>query len=328
MGRFTASTMKWVCLALLLSPSLVLGATYTETREVVDSDGKTLECAYTVFYTAKGVVNKAKSKVVCTPNTAGKPVEQTFIIEEIGQSVTLKHSIKKGKEKITGITKEEYVPPTTTSAPPAEGAMDCTCKMPTDNQAGLFSAVRSSVPTALNRQLLGGGLLSNLAGTATAPSNDLVTQMATQMVQQQIDDFINNGGAEAAITQLVESGQLEQMVTEFIESGQMEAMASQVMESVDMEAMMGELVQQLESQMEEAMQNGEMIAGTPLEEMMNMNGGLEELMNMNVGLEELMNMNGGLEELLSNGEGLLSPEMLAEMSNFELNMQCNCSPAA
>merc|ERR1719309_1247131 len=185
--------MKWVCLALLLSPSLVLGATYTETREVVDSDGKTFECAYTVFYTAKGVVN-----------TAGKPVEQTFIIEEIGQSVTLKHSIKKGKEKITGISKEEYVPPTTTSAPPAEGAMDCTCKMPTDNQAGLFSAVRSSVPTALNRQLLGGGLLSNLAGAAATPSNDLVTQMATQMVQQQIDDFINNGGAEAAITQLVE----------------------------------------------------------------------------------------------------------------------------
>merc|ERR1719495_851553 len=181
--------MRWVCLALLLSPSLVLGATYTETREVVDSDGKTFECVYTVFYTAKGVVNKARSKVVCTPNTAGKPVEQTFIIEEIGQSVTLKHSIKKGKEKITGITKEEYIPPTTTSAPPAEGAMDCTCKMPTDNQAGLFSAVRSSVPTALNRQLLGGGLLSNLAGAATAPSNDLVTQMATQMVQQQIDDF-------------------------------------------------------------------------------------------------------------------------------------------
>merc|ERR1719153_1793703 len=227
--------MKWVCLVLILSPSLVLGLTYSETREVVDSAGKTFECEYTVVYTAKGVVNKGKSKVVCTPNTAGKPVQQTFILEDIGQSVTVKHSIKKGKEKITGITKEEYVPPTTTPAPPAEGAMDCACKMSSDSQAGLFSAVRSSVPTALNRQLLGGGLLSNLAGAAAAPSNDLVTQMATQMVQQQIDDFINNGGAEAAITQLVESGQ-------------MEAMASQVMKSVDMEAMMGKLVQELESQ--------------------------------------------------------------------------------
>merc|ERR1719153_1685218 len=229
--------MKWVCLVLILSPSLVLGGTYTETREVVDSAGKTFECEYKVVYTAKGVVNKGKSKVVCTPNTAGKPVEQTFIIEEIGQSVTVKHTIKKGKEKITGITKEDYVPPTTTttSAPPAEGAMDCACKMPLDSQTGLLTAVRSSVPTALNRQLLGGGLLSNLAGSVTAPSNDLVTQMATQMVQQQIDDFINNGGAEAAITQLVESGQLEQMVTEFIVSGQMEAM-------------MGKLVQELESQ--------------------------------------------------------------------------------
>jgi len=325
--------MKWVCLVLILSPSLVLGGTYTETREVVDSAGKTFECEYKVVYTAKGVVNKGKSKVVCTPNTAGKPVEQTFIIEEIGQSVTVKHTIKKGKEKITGITKEDYVPPTTTttSAPPAEGAMDCACKMPLDSQTGLLTAVRSSVPTALNRQLLGGGLLSNLAGSVTAPSNDLVTQMATQIAQQQIDDFINNGGAEEAITQLLESGQLEQMVTEFIESGQAEEMMSQVMESVDMEAMMGELVETLENQMEESMQNGgfeEMIAGTPLEEMMNMNGGLEELMNMNVGLEELMNMNGGLEELFGNGEGLLSPEMLAEMGDFELHMQCNCSPAA
>merc|ERR1711910_260065 len=111
MGRFTASTMKWVCLVLILSPSLVLGGTYTETREVVDSAGKTFECEYKVVYTAKGVVNKGKSKVVCTPNTAGKPVQQTFIIEEIGQSVTVKHTIKKGKEKITGITKEDYVPP-------------------------------------------------------------------------------------------------------------------------------------------------------------------------------------------------------------------------
>merc|ERR1712002_1258483 len=320
MGRFTASTMKWVCLVLILSPSLVLGGTYTETRELVDSAGKTFECEYKVVYTAKGVVNKGKSKVVCTPNTAGKPVEQTFIIEEIGQSVTVKHSIKKGKEKITAITKEDYVPPTTTttSAPPAEGAMDCACKMPLDSQAGLLTAVRSSVPTALNRQLLGGGLLSNLAGQATAPTNDLVTQMAMQLAQQQIDDFINNGGAEEAITQLVESGQAEEMM-------------SQVMESVDMEAMMGELVQTLENQMEESMQNGgfeEMIAGTPLEEMMNMNGGLEELMNMNVGLEELMNMNVGLEEIFGNGEGLLSPEMLAEMGNLELHMQCNCSPAA
>merc|ERR1719495_840982 len=323
--------MKWVCLVLILSPSLVLGLSYSETREVVDSAGKTLECEYTVVYTAKGVVNKGKSKVVCTPNTAGKPVQQTFILEDVGQSVTVKHSIKKGKEKITGITKEEYVPPTTTSAPPAEGAMDCACKMPSDSQTGLLTAVRSSVPSALNRQLLGGGLLSNLAGSVTAPSNDLVTQMATQIAQQQIDDFINNGGAEEAITQLLESGQLEQMVTEFIESGQAEEMMSQVMESVDMEAMMGELVETLENQMEESMQNGgfeEMIAGTPLEEMMNMNGGLEELMNMNVGLEELMNMNGGLEELFGNGEGLLSPEMLAEMGDFELHMQCNCSPAA
>merc|ERR1719186_130857 len=177
--------------------------------------------------------------------------------------------------------------------------------MAPESLAGLSTSVRSSVPAVVNRQLLGGGLFSNLLANGAAPapspasngldlasllgggssSNDLVTQLAMQVAQQQVDDFINNGGAEEAITNLVESGQLEEMATNFVESGQLETM-------------MGEA----------------MVAEGPLGEMM-------ESMNVSGELEQLMGQ-------MENGGGLLGPEMLSQMGNMELNMKCSCSPAA
>merc|ERR1712106_1248622 len=49
----------------------------------------------------------------------------------------------------------------------------------------------------------GGGLdLGSLLGAASGSSgsSDLVNQIAMQVVEQQVNDFINNGGAEAAMT--------------------------------------------------------------------------------------------------------------------------------
>merc|ERR1740128_745793 len=296
--------MKWVCLLLIVSPAFVAGGTYEETRDVVDSAGKKFKCTYKLSYTKKAV-SKGKSSVSCTPNKPGKTITETFVIEELGKSVSVKHTIKKGKESISAITMEDYVAPT---AAPFEATHDCSCKMAPESLAGLSTSVRSSVPAVVNRQLLGGGLFSNLLANGAAPapspasngldlasllgggssSNDLVTQLAMQVAQQQVDDFINNGGAEEAITNLVESGQLEEMATNFVESGEME----------------------------ESMQNGEweaMMAEGPLGEMM-----------------ESMNVTGDLEELMAqmeNGGGLLGPDMLSQMGNMELNMKCSCSPA-
>merc|ERR1739838_1104244 len=320
MGRFTAATMKWVCLLLIVSPAFVAGGTYEETRDVVDSAGKKFKCTYKLSYTKKAV-SKGKSSVSCTPNKPGKTITETFVIEELGKSVSVKHTIKKGKESISAITMEDYVAPT---AAPFEATHDCSCKMAPESLAGLSTSVRSSVPAVVNRQLLGGGLFSNLLANGAAPapspasngldlasllgggssSNDLVTQLAMQVAQQQVDDFINNGGVEEAITNLVESGQLETMMDE-------------MMENVDMETMMTEMVGTLEKEMEESMQNGEweaMMAEGPLGEMM-----------------ESMNVTGDLEDLMAqmeNGGGLLGPEMLSQMGNMELNMKCSCSPAA
>ena len=61
--------------------------------------------------------------------------------------------------------------------------------------------------------------LASLLGAAggSSGSNDVINQIAMQIAQQQIDNFINNGGAEAALTDLVESGKLEEMVSSMVE---------------------------------------------------------------------------------------------------------------
>merc|ERR1711970_1659293 len=317
MGRFIAATMRWISFLLVLSPALVFGATYEETRDVVDSAGKKFKCTYKLNYNAKNVFNKAKSTATCTPKKNGKVVEETFDIKEIGKSVTVKHTIKKGKKTITSINIKDYVAPTTTAAPAPAPASDmthdCTCKMSPDSEGNFMTAVRSAVPAVVNRQLFGGPLSnligaaapapapggldlgSLLAGGAAGGSNDLVTNLAMQVAQQQVNDFINNGGAEEAITNLVESGQLEDMVMNFVESGQAEQLIGQMVENVDME--------QLVSQ---AMENVDM------EEMMSeMTQSLEQQMAEN--MEE--NMQGGL----------MGPEMLAQLGNMQLNMKCSCT---
>merc|ERR1712013_524964 len=349
--RFIVTTMRWISFLLVISPALVFGAIFEETRDVVDSAGKKFKCTYKLSYTAKQVFNKKKSTATCTPKKSGKVVEETFDIKEIGKSVTVKHTIKKGKKTITSLEVKDYVAPTTASAPAPAADMthDCTCKMSPDSQGNFMTAVRSAVPTVINRQLFGGGILSNLgnlpglappapggldlgsllAGGAAGGSNDLVTNLAMQVAQQQINDFINNGGAEDAITNLVESGQLEDMVMNFVESGQaeqmigqmmenvdMEEMVGQAMENVNMEEMMGEITESLEQQMAENMENGEF---GPLGEM---------LQSM-----ESLEMNGGLEELMANMEenmqgGLMGPEMLAQLGNMQLNMKCSCTHIA
>merc|ERR1711931_206838 len=351
MGRFIAATMRWISFLLVLSPALVFGATYEETRDVVDSAGKKFKCTYKLSYNAKNVFNKAKSTATCTPKKNGKVVQETFDIKEIGKSVTVKHTIKKGKKTITSINIKDYVAPTTTAAPAPASDMthDCTCKMSPDSEGDFMTAVRSAVPAVVNKQLFGGPLSnligaaapapapapggldlgSLLAGGAAGGSNDLVTNLAMQVAQQQVNDFINNGGAEEAITNLVESGQLEDMVMNFVESGQaeqligqmvenvdMEQLVSQAMENVDMEEMMSEMTQSLEQQMAENMENGEF---GPLGEMM------QSL--------EALEMNGGLEELMANMEenmqgGLMGPEMLAQLGNMQLNMKCSCTHIA
>merc|ERR1711915_121573 len=160
MGRSVAAKMKWISGLLILLPFLVNGATYEETRQVKDSVGKKFTCTYKLVYNNKGEFNKAKSSAVCKPNKTGKTVTETFIIESIGKSVTVKHAVKKGKKAITSIKATEYVPPT--AAPALDMTHNCKCRLAPDSQGRLLSAVKTALPSAVDRQLLTGGLLSGL----------------------------------------------------------------------------------------------------------------------------------------------------------------------
>ena len=78
-------------------------AIYKETRKVTDSSGKKFTCTYSLFYNTK-TVSKSKSSVSCSPNTVGKVVSEDFVIDSLGKTVTVKHTIKKGKEAISAIS--------------------------------------------------------------------------------------------------------------------------------------------------------------------------------------------------------------------------------
>eukprot|EP00091_Calanus_sinicus_P018365 TRINITY_DN416_c0_g1_i4.p1 TRINITY_DN416_c0_g1~~TRINITY_DN416_c0_g1_i4.p1 ORF type:complete len:324 (+),score=116.02 TRINITY_DN416_c0_g1_i4:140-1111(+) len=129
MGRAISGAMKAI-FVLIAVTHLVSGATYKETRAVTDSSGKKFSCTYSLFYNTK-TVTKSRSSVSCKPNTNGKSISQDFVIESLGKTVTVKHSIKKGKDTISTVSLKDYVPPTTSAPSSASGeAMDCTCKLP------------------------------------------------------------------------------------------------------------------------------------------------------------------------------------------------------
>merc|ERR1712228_67701 len=148
MGESLVLAMAKV-LIFLTFLSLASGATYQEKRKVTDSSGKKFTCSYKIFYNTKTVL-KAKSSVSCIPNTNGKPVEQDFVIEALGKTVTVKHSIKKGKDSISAVSLKD-IPTTTASPSNSQGeSMQCSCRVP-----GMGGSVmgRNEVPITMKKVL-------------------------------------------------------------------------------------------------------------------------------------------------------------------------------
>merc|ERR1711962_583024 len=196
MGRFIAATMRWISFLLVLSPALVFGATYEETRNVVDSADKKFKCTYKLNYNNKGVFSKAKSTATCTPRKSGKVVEETFDIKEIGKSVTVKHTIKKGKKTITSISVKDYVAPTTTAAP---------APAPDMTHAGCSQQINDFI---------------NNGGAEDAITNLVESGQLENMVM----NFVESGQAEQLIGQMMENIDMEQMVGQAMENVDMEEM--------------------------------------------------------------------------------------------------------
>jgi hypothetical protein len=146
----------------------------------------------------------------------------------------------------------------------------------------------------------GGVDLGSLLGGAGGSSgtSDLVNQIAMQVVQQQIEDFVNNGGAEAAMTDFVESGKMEEMMGSMMESA---------MENINTE----EFMENIQSNLEESFGEVE--------------GGFDDLMN-EANFEEMMN-DFKLEDMMA---GMNMTELMdgMDLSTMELQMQCSCVPSA
>lgn len=165
------------------------------------------------------------------------------------------------------------------------------------------AAAPAPAPASPLLGLLGGNSggsvdLASLLGAAGGSSggSDLVNQIAMQVVQQQMEDFVNNGGAEAAMTDLVESGKLEEMINSLMESA---------MENIDTEEMMANIQSNLAETMADA------------------NGGFEEMMS-EANIEELMG-SFKLEEMM--GEMNMTEMMNGmDLTNMEMEMQCSCVP--
>jgi len=146
-----------------------------------------------------------------------------------------------------------------------------------------------------------GGLFGNLGGASGGGSNDFVNQLVMQMVQQQMEDFINNGGAQEALTNMVESGQLEQTVQQMVDSGMLEQLVQQLRES-------GLLEQAAQSALESVSQSIS-----------------ENMPTLPPTLENLGGLNGGFEELFANMGDFNTGDF--NLGDMELEMSCDCDPA-
>merc|ERR1712168_99330 len=141
------------------------------------------------------------------------------------------------------------------------------------------------------------GTLLGAAGSSSGP-NDMVNQIAMQVVQQQIEDFINSGGAEAAMTDFIESGKMEEMMTSMMESA---------IENIDTEELMANIQSNLEENLGE------------------MNGNFEAFMS-EANIEEMME-GFKLEDILGS---MNITELINGMdfSTMEMQMQCSCTPSS
>jgi len=116
--------IKYFILFAILFWDATLALKFTEKKEVTTSKEKTFTCFYTIVYTDS--LDKAKSKVTCTPDLNGGNAVETFYISENFGFVQMEHSVNKGKDKIVKLKKVDAPSTSQESNVP----LGCTCKIP------------------------------------------------------------------------------------------------------------------------------------------------------------------------------------------------------
>jgi len=324
--------------------------TYTETKDITDSDGNTFTCLYSLVYDAnRKVVYRRQSSVKCEPNTNGRQTVEDVVIEAIGKKVSVTYQPRPNKTGIKKVVLSNYVAPATeapateapTEAPAvtgtAEGSMmDCTCKPNTTMMEAMMSEMESEMSSMTMPAGRAIRYLKKSEGGMTKfkpmPVKKLSVASVRQFLLQGLIDSqtqaIQSNAEEMAmemmqqqIEEMLASGQLEQMVTEFVSSGQLEQMATEFMSSPETEQMMDEIMAEVmrpptDEEMEQMMAMMESMK--PSEEEMqammeSMKPTEEEKAEMEAQWQEMMSM------LMSEEEMAQMQTMMAAMENMENN---------
>merc|ERR1711962_1941973 len=122
MGAQSLNMFRTGLLALVFLTAAVCAQKWETSREkrTLELKGKEFECSYKIQHRVrkkKLQVNKKGSSVSCTPDSKKIKgmVNTTFVFKK--EQATIQHWIKKGKDAITKVVIEDYVPPTSTLAP-------------------------------------------------------------------------------------------------------------------------------------------------------------------------------------------------------------------
>merc|ERR1711962_301509 len=122
MGAQSLNMFRTGLLALVFLTAAVCAQKWETSREkrTLELKGKEFECSYKIQHRVrkkKLQVNKKGSSVSCTPDSKKIKgmVNTTFVFKK--EQATIQHWIKRGKDSITKVVIEDYVPPTSTLAP-------------------------------------------------------------------------------------------------------------------------------------------------------------------------------------------------------------------
>jgi len=146
--------------------------TYTETRDVTDSAGKTFSCTYSLAYdAATAKVYRTRSSVSCDPNTNGQETVEEITIEAINKTATVTYVPRTDLTGIKKIALSDYIPtttvsPTTTAA--TTGAATTAAEGTTTAAAGTTTAAEATTTAAEGTTTAAAGTTTAAEGTTTA----------------------------------------------------------------------------------------------------------------------------------------------------------------
>jgi len=155
--------------------------TYTETRDVTDSAGKTFSCTYSLAYdAATAKVYRTRSSVSCDPNTNGQETVEEITIEAINKTATVTYVPRTDLTGIKKIALSDYIPTTTVSPTTTAATTGAATTVATTTAAeGTTTAAEGTTTAAEGTTTAAAGTTTAAEGTTTAAEATTTAAEAT-----------------------------------------------------------------------------------------------------------------------------------------------------